>query len=284
MNIDALPVPKLQNAMDPVHIRTVSKILGVALVAQWVLPWMKMGPATLMSWDLMKLAGFMAIWPLLAGGALLAFGFVKPGVIKRGVMVAAGAGIGVLGIFSVATGFSIFPFTYTFGFLGIATLAFGLLMWIRQGHSQLTWIVTIVGASMMLLGLLIPVGGMMGMGSEMPLIALFKVFSGGAGIILGSIFFFLFGLVYIAIIAGTVMFVILPQAAATEGWIKLLFNALMVFFPVAFIVTFLFAFTDGLPLYGLHMAVLTGAYLWLTVSCGMSVFEAVKDGSIKSWF
>jgi len=283
MNIDALPIPKLQNAMGDHHIRTVSKILGVALVAQWVLPWLSFGGGLAWSWDVMKLAGFMIIWSLLGGGALAAFGFLKPGTLKKGVMVASAAAIGVLGILSVGSGFSMFPFSYAFPYLGLTTLAFGLLLWMRQGHSQFVWIAVIAGAGLMTLGLLIPVGGLGLGGADMPLIAIFKAFS-GQGFILGKIFFFLFGLVYIALIAGTVMFVILPQANAQGAWLNLLFNASIIFLPVSFLLIGLFLFTGGSPIYGVHMAVLTGGYTWLTLSFGVSVFDAVRDGSIKTWF
>lgn len=284
MNVDSLPIPKLQNAVHPSHIRTISRIFGVLLLAQWFMPWLSAGRGgTLFSWDFMKLAGFTVIWSLLAGGALTAFGFIKPGTLKQGVMVAVGAGIGVLGIFSVAAGFSPFPFSYTFPILGLTTLAFGLLQWIRHGHSQLNWIIVITGASMMLIGLLIPVGGLLGRGAEMPLIAIFKAFSGG-GFILGKIFFFLFGLVYIGLIALAVLFAILPQQNAEESWIKLLFNAVVVYLPVSYLVVGLLFFSGGMPAFGFHMAVLCGSYMWLTLSCGTSLYEAVQDGSLKTWF
>jgi|GEM_PF-2810148 len=284
MNVDSLPVPKLYNAVHPSHIRTISRVIGVALLFQWFLPWMSVPRAGMMfSWDFMKLAGFTVIWSLLAGGALTAFGFIKPGTLKRGLMISVGAGIGVLGIISVGAGFSPFPFSYAFPILGLTTLAFGLLQWIRHGHSQTIWIMVISGASLMLLGLLIPVGGFAGFGSEMPLIAIFKAFSGG-GFILGKIFFFLFGLVYIGIIALAVLFAILPQANAEEGWLKLLFVAVVVYLPLAYLIIGLFMFSGGMAVFGFHMAILCGGYMWLTLSCGTNVYEAIQDGSFKTWF
>ncbi|TNF31051.1 MAG: hypothetical protein EP329_12930 [Deltaproteobacteria bacterium] len=283
MNVDSLPVPKLYNAIHPSHIRTVSRVIGVLLLFQWFLPWLSFGRGVAFSWDFMNVAGFTVIWSLLAGGGLTAFGFLKPGTVKRGVMVTVAAGIGLLGLFSVGAGFSPFPFSYFFPIIGLTTLAFGLLQWIRHGHSQLNWILVIVGGSLMLLGLLIPVGGAIGFGSTMPLVAIFKAFSGG-GFILGKIFFFIFGLAYIGLIALAVLFAILPQANAEEGWLKLLFVATVVYLPISFLVIGLFYFAGGMAVFGFHMAVLTGGYMWLTLSCGTNIYEAVQDGSLKTWF
>ncbi|MCA9518215.1 MAG: hypothetical protein KC635_24930 [Myxococcales bacterium] len=283
MNVDALPIPKLYSpaAMNPWNIKGLSKFFGIALLAVWIVPWLKVPGGIVWPWTYFKLGAFEAIWSLLAGGALVAVGFVKPGTLKLGHMIVGGAGIGFLGIVSITTGVNM-PLGYTFPLLGLLTVSISLFLWARGGHTQILWIATIVGLVFMLLGLLIPVP-LFGVGpSDLPLLSIFKVFSAGA-FILGAIFYLIFGLLYLGIMAAAVMFVVLPQKAADMGWVRLIGVVSFLYLPALYLIVGLFFF-NGFPLLGLHKIVELVVYGWLLTVGAVSIYDAQRDGTLKSWF
>lgn len=280
MNVDALPIPPLDSpaAMNPWNIRGLGKLFGIALLATWIVPWLKMG-GLVWPWTYMKIGAFEAVWALLAGGGLLAIGFVPSGTLKLGHMVLGGAAIGLLGLISVTTGINL-PLGYTFSLFGLIGLTIATFLWARYGHSQILWIAVITALAFMLLGLLIPVG--FGPASEMPLISIFTVFS-GPGFIVGKIFFLLFGLAYLGLMAAAVAFVVLPQQSAELGWLRIVGVAAFIYLPATYLIAGLFLFS-GFPLLALHKIVEIVAYGWLVVMGTLSVIDAQRRGTLQAWF
>lgn len=277
-----LPAPPL-SAPDPARfldddlLRTLYKALGIALVVQWFVPWM----GSAFSWDMMQGGmGFPMIWALLAGGGLIALGFLPDDKLAPGIRKLIAAGIGVLGLVSLTAmgGFGGVQWFGFFGLMGFATVLFALFLWTRRGYSNLAWILVLVGLGAMALWLLIPVGG------QMPLIYTFSVF-GESGInIVWRIFYFLLQLVFIGLGVLVLLAVALKKEQADAGWVRLLAWAMLAYIPAALLILGVMGmFTSAwLLIYALHLVILVGSYLVLTVIAGSMVLDAQLDGTFSS--
>lgn len=278
MKPPALPLPELTGFRNAEKLRLMSKILGIALLVQWFVPWF----GWIFSWDMMVGAGtFSMLWALLAGAGLTALGFIPAQILKDGLLTVIAAGIGLMGVFSLTgmagAGPGVVPFLGFFGLMGLVVAGYGLFLWMERGASALTMGLVIGGLSSMAIFLLVPIGGVM------PLVFMFKVL-GVSGInIIWRIFVLLLFLAYIGLGVLTVMFVVLKRADAAPEWVRLLAWLLMGF-PVlaAVLLGIMGMFSSGWSLLAmLHMVVIIGAYLFLLLTAGYMVTEAALDGKLK---
>ncbi|MFT7580855.1 MAG: hypothetical protein ACI9MR_002529 [Myxococcota bacterium] len=270
MNAADLPIPKVQRTFQPSHFKTIAKVLGIALIVQWLIP---LGDGMMM-WNAL---GFGTVWALLAGIGLTVLGFVDVPALKTGHKLAIAAGIGVLGLFSIAT-MPIWFYVGFFGLFGLMTLAFGLYHWARNGYSQLAFIVVCVGVGLMALSLLIPMGR-----GGVPIVAMFKALGGP---IMYGLFLMLTSLLYIGLAVLVVMFVILKKDKAELGIVSALANGTFLFLPVAlFLIGFFGMFHGGaLLLASFHFIVMVFAYSFLTLWAGVQLVELMQKGELADKF
>ncbi|MCC6622687.1 MAG: hypothetical protein IT385_15600 [Deltaproteobacteria bacterium] len=281
--LPALPLPKIQGGLDAQNAKTFCRVFGIALVAQWFLPW----GGSAWSWSMFG----ATLWPLLAGAALTALSFINSPSLKLGHYVYAAAGAGVVGIlysFASAGAISglagagaanpdtlkaVYSFILTsswpfnaMGLVGIAAACIASFYWLRNGYSQFVFIMMIVSLSGFVLGLLIPYGG------ELPLIMIFKALSGP---IVPGIFFMVLSLGYLAIIVNWVLQVFLKKENADPEQVER--HALVLFFYpfVASILVGFLTFFSGFP-NALHAVVVNGSFLWLAI-WGVSVIVELKN-------
>jgi len=283
-----LPAPPV-SAPDPERffdddlLQTLYKALGIALVVQWFVPWVSFGLGTAFSWDLTAgSTAFAMIWALLGGGGLIALGFLPAQNLSAGRRKLIAAGIGLLGVFSMAGFASIvppgLPFFEFFGWVGAVVVALALLLWTRRGYSNLAWVLTVAGLGAIALWLLVPVDG------KMPLIWMFQVF-GAPGInIVWRIFYFLFSLVFIGLAVLTLLAVVLKKEQADAGWVRLLAWAWAAIIPVIVLVLGVVGiFTSAWVLVAsLHILVMVVTYLALTLLAGSMVLDEGLDGTFSS--
>jgi len=276
MNVDHLPVPKLEKALDMSHLRTVCKVLGVALVAQFFIPW---------GGGIYLVVNFASIWSLITGIALAIFGFVPFDGLPRGIYLSVLAGTAFIGVVSLMTvpQFMLFGFPFLiFGMLGLTALAFGLLRWARQGHDTLSAGIVWGGVVCVGLSLLIPVGG------QVPLIGMFQALAGEGANVAWGIFYFIFALAYIGIAVATVIFVLLPGAKAGPSMVRLIGVGIFPFVLVtALLLGLLFTFTPhvkGMLLLSLHAAIILLSYMFLLVYAGNLLLTAVREGRLPRLF
>ncbi len=272
--ISKLPAIQLDKAMHASHARTICKIMGVALLVQWFIP---LGNGAWM-WDAM---GFATIWALLGGIALTAAGFVQHEKLTPGVLVLLALGVGGIGLLSMGVGFASgmpgLPSLGFFGIFGMVAVIFGLMLWSRDGGSDIAYWIVVGGVGSMALSLLIPQGG------EMPLIAMFKILGQDGMNIISRIFFFLFALLYIGVVVLTVLFVVLKRASVTAKTLNTIATITFAYLTLAPLVLGVFLmFSAGfLLLLMFHMSVILVAYVWLTLYGGTLVFDAAKNGGVK---
>lgn len=269
MNIDALPIPKPYLAIHAKHWRTICRVVGIALAAQFFLSWGKGG------WFVFD---FVSMWSLIGGAGLTTLGFVTIPQLKRNHIIAIMGGVGFIGLTSALTagGLPIPPMT-TFGTLGMAAAVFALWRWQRNGYSQLV-LFTLFGAiGSMALALLIPVMG------ELPLIFVFKVFGADGLNIVARIFLFLIAAGFIALAVFTVLFIALKKEDAEERWIHLFGAAWYVFIPVQYLLFGLVAGGGGLLAF-LHITVMSLSYIFLIAYAGFLLLDAKEEGGLGSFF
>lgn len=276
-----LSAPDPQPFLDTELLQTLNKALGIALVAQWFVPWM----GSIFSWDLLSGApAFAMVWSLLGGAGLITLGFLPGDKLSENLRTVIAAGIGVIGLVSVATlaggtppGVPFFGF---FAWFGILTAAFALFLWTRRGFTKLAWILLVSGLGAMVFWLLVPIEG------TMPLVFLFKVF-GASGInIVWRIFMFLLMLGFLGLGALAFLFVWLRKDQADAGWVRLLAWALLLYVPAAVLVLGVMGiFTSAwLFIASLHVAVLCVTYLVTTFLAGSIVVDHALDGTIQDLF
>jgi len=264
--LPALPfVPKLHGFFEPEQARTYALVFGIALLAQWFIPWS--GP--IWSWDLFG----STLWPLLTGLGFVVLSFV-PGLadqIKPNLFFLIVAGAGTVGaLWSFATAGGPFFWGWGFGTLGLATLCASLFLWARNGYQSLYWTLLLSGLIALVLGLLIPLGG------GLPLIRIFTSIGDGFPHIVARIFGTLFALAFLALIVLLVINVFLKKENAdreqVERFASLIFVASLALPLVYGLISFTFFATM------LHMVVVGGIFTWLLIWGAVCLFEAKNKG------
>ncbi len=274
MNVDALPVPKLYNAIGEHHIRTLCRVFGIALLVQFFLPWSSARWFTI---------DFATIWTLVMGAGLTTLGFLDVPALKRGHLWAITGGAAAIGLISiVALGGQLpgFVMLSVFGILGTTATVFGLFLWARQGHSALAYWIVIGGLGAVALSLLIPTGG------QMPIVAMFKVFGAPAFNIVLRIFFFLLSAAFIAAGVLTLLFVVLKADKADDGWVKLMGVVFLLLIPLSLLVIGLLGMFDhgALLLAMFHVIIIAVTHIFLTIAAGIVLLDAAQSGRLKGMF
>lgn len=264
--LPAIPLlPKLHRFFEPEQARTFMLVFGIALLAQWFIPWS--GP--IWSWDMFG----STLWPLLTGIGFVVLSFV-PGLaanLNSNLLFLIVAGAGAIGTFwSFATAGGPFFWGWGFGTIGVAVTCTGLFLWARNGYQQLYWTLLLSGLIAIVLGLLIPMGG------GLPLIRIFTSIGDPAPHIVARIFGTLFALGYIFLIVLLVMNVFLKKEQADKTQVER-FGALMfvaaLALPVVYgLISFVFLATM------LHFVLVGGIFMWLFIWGMVCVFEAKAKG------
>ena len=263
--LPALPLlPKLHSFFEVEQTKTFMKFFGIALLAQWFLPW----TGGRFSWN-----DFVPnMWPLLVGLGFTVLTFV-PGLadnLKGNLLflIAAGSGlVGILWSFAAAGG----PIFWGLGFGAIAlvTTVSALMLWARNGYSQAYYMMLLSGLIGFALALLIPIGG------GLPLI---RIFSFGSGLwgVLASIATIITSLAFIGLLVLLVMNVFLKKEDADKVQVERFASALFVaslLFPLVIAVLAL----PTLPTM-LHVVVITGIFTWLAIWGFVCFYEAKERG------
>lgn len=269
--LPALPfLPKLHTYFEVEQTKTFMKFFGIALLAQWFLPWAGGG----FSWSMFG----ATMWPLLVGLGFVVLTFVpgladnlKPNLL---FLIAAGAGaVGVLWSFAgtggliaaLSGGF----YAVGFGSIALVTTVTALVLWARNGYSQAYYLMLLSGLIGFALALLIPMGG------TLPLIAIFKFLPGLWGV-LGSIANIIFSLAFIGLLVLLVMNVFLKKEEADRQQVERFASAL-------FVASLLFPLVRGLlslPTLSasIHGVIVAGIFAWLSIWGLVCFYEARSRG------
>lgn len=264
--LPALPlVPKLHSFFEPEQAKTFALVFGIALLGQFLLP--GTGPG----WFTFN-AG--AIWPLLVGVGFVVLSFV-PGLadkLKPNLFFLIVAGAGTVGVLWSFAGFAGTPFFWMggFGLIGLATACTALFLWSRNGYQQLYWTLLVSGIAGLLLSLLIPFG------FGFPLVAIFTQIGGGIFGILGGIVGLVLCLGFIFLLVLLVMNVLLKKEDADAAQVERFGSTLFIAGLLVPTVVAIF----NLPALAtvLHIVVVTGVFLWLTIWGLVCFFEARAKG------
>ncbi len=258
-------VPKLQRFFEPEQARTFMMVFGIALLAQWFIPWS--GPAW--SWDMFG----ATLWPLIAGIGFVVLTFV-PGLAQNlppNLLFVIVAGVGAVGTFwSFATAGGPFFWGWGFGTIGVATTCAGCFLWARNGYQQLYWTLVLSGLIALVLGLLIPMGG------GLPLVRIFTSIGDPFPHIVARIFGTIFALGYIFLIVLVVMNVFLKKEEADQEQVARHGTLMFVAALALPLVYGLIGFTIFATM--LHFVLVGGIFMWLLIWGMVCVFEAKARG------
>jgi hypothetical protein len=271
--LPALPlVPKLHSFFEIEQAKTFMLIFGIALLVQFFLPWG--GPFGWLNFS----AG--TIWPLIVGAGFVTLSFV-PGLADKLnpnllFLIVAGSGtLGLLWSFAGGAG-SQFFWIGGFGALGLASTCAGLFLWARNGYQQLYWTLVLSGLIGLTLSLLIPfVGGL-------PLVMIFTQITTGGGGFMG-VMLLLAGIIGCALCLGflflivlLVMNVLLKKEDAEQEQIER-FGATL--FIAGLAVPFVYGLISlGMFALWMHVLIISGIFLWLTIWGTVCFFEARSRG------
>jgi len=264
--LPALPlVPKLHSFFEPEQAKTFALVFGIALLGQFLLPGSGSG------WFVFN-AG--AIWPLLVGVGFVVLSFV-PGLadkLKPNLFFLIVAGSGTLGVLWSFAGFVGTPFFWFggFGLIGLATAITALFLWSRNGYQQLYWTLLVSGLAGLVLSLLIPFG------YGLPLVAIFTQIGGGVLGIISGIISLVLCLGFIFLIVLLVMNVLLKKEEADATQVERFGSALYILaLAIPLVVSLI-----NLPMFAsmLHIVLVTGIFLWLTIWGLVCFFESRAKG------
>jgi len=264
--LPALPlVPKLHSFFEPEQAKTFALVFGIALLVQFCLPWS--GP----DWFNFS-AG--AIWPLLVGVGFVALSFV-PGLadkLKPSLFFLIVAGAGTLGVLWSFAGFAGTPMFWFggFGLIGLATAITALFLWSRNGFQQFYWTLLAGGIGGMAISLLIPFG------YGFPLVGIFTQIGGNVLGIISGIVSMVLCLGFIFLIVLLVMNVLLKKDAADPVQVERFGSALYIAalaIPLVVGLISLQGFASAI-----HLVLVTGIFLWLTIWGMVCFFEARERG------
>lgn len=269
--LPALPLfPKLHSYFEVEQTKTFMKFFGIALIAQWFLPWGN----GLWSWSMF--GGTM--WPLLVGIGFAVLTFV-PGLadgLKGNLLflIAAGSGaVGVLWSFASSGGItgalSGGFWGLGFGAIALVTTVSGLMLWARNGYSQSNYMMVLSGLIGFALALLIPIGG------SLPILGIFKFLPGLWGV-LGGIANIIISLAFIGLLVLLVMNVFLKKEDADPVQVERFASAL-------FVASILFPLVRGVLMlpslsFAFHSVVVAGIFTWLAIWGIVCFFEAKNRG------
>jgi hypothetical protein len=265
--LPAIPlVPKMHGFFEVEQAKTFMLIFGIALLAQFFLPWT--GPG----WFNFS-AG--TIWPLIVGAGFVTLSFV-PGLadkLKPNLLFLIVAGSGALGVLwsFAAGGTGQFFWLGGFGLIGLATAISGLFLWARNGYQQLYWTLLLSGLIGLVLGLLIPFGG------GVPLVLIFtQIGIGGALGVIAGIIGLVLCLGFIFLLVLLVMNVFLKKEAAEQEQVErfgsVLFVAALVV-PLVYSIVLLPALSSMV-----HVLIMVGIFMWLAIWGMVCFFEARARG------
>ena len=289
MDFEEINLPDPFAFVTPEILRQACRVLGIALVVQWFLPW-GFGPA-IFSWNIIDAgATFSMVWPLLSGVGLIALGFLPEDTLKPGFTLSITAGLGLLGLLSFTSpgaGFInmfltmvIPPMLSFLGAVGLLAVLLGLLLWMRAGHSLLAWAMILGGIVFMGLWLLVPVEG------QMPLIGMFRVLGQSQVNFVWRLIYMLLHLSFVGFAALVVLKVVLPRETADSRWLRPLFW-LGLAIPVASTALQGLAgiFDSGwMLLVALHILVMVASYLAVALLAGVFLLGSFSEGGIKDLF